>query len=69
MSYKMESLVNRWEKEIKKKEEKEREEFYNEFFTNTEVGRRLMEISKKNEAEKEIIKELYNKVKNKKCKR
>ena len=66
MSYKMESLVNRWEKEIKKKEEKEREEFYNEFFTNTEVGRRLMEISKKNKAEKEIIKELYEKVKNRK---
>ena len=67
MSYKMESLVNRWEKEIKKKEEKEREEFYNEFFTNTEVGKRLMEISKKNKAEKEIMKELYKKVKNRKA--
>ena len=67
MSYKMESLVNRWEKEIKKKEEKEREEFYNEFFTNTEVGKRLMEISKKNKAEKEIMTELYKKVKNRKA--
>ena len=69
MSYKMESLINRWEREIKKQEEKEREEFYNEFFTNTEVGKRLMEISKKNKAEKEVIKNLYEKVKNKKCKR
>ena len=63
MSYKMESLINRWEREIKKQEEKEREEFYNEFFTNTEVGKRLMEISKKNETEKEKIKDLYNKLK------
>ena len=62
MGYKMESIINRWESEIKKRKQ---DEVLKEFF-ETDLGKKIKENHEKHKEEQKKIRKLYDKLKNKK---
>ena len=62
MRYKMESIINRWESEMKKRKQ---DEVLKEFF-ETDLGKKIKENHEKHKEEQKKIRKLYDKLKNKK---
>lgn len=65
MGYKTESLINRWENEMKKEKQQTQDKVLKEFF-ETDLGKQIKENHEKHKEEQKKIKDLYNKIKNKK---
>lgn len=65
MGYKTESLINRWENEMKKEKQQTQDKVLKEFF-ETDLGKQIKENHEKHKKEQKKIKDLYNKIKNKK---
>ena len=65
MGYKTESLINRWENEMKKEKQQTQDKVLKEFF-ETDLGKKIKENHEKHKEEQKKIRKLYDKLKNKK---
>jgi hypothetical protein len=65
MGYKTESLINRWENEMKKEKQQTQDKVLKEFF-ETDLGKQIKENHEKHKEEQKKIRKLYDKLKNKK---
>jgi hypothetical protein len=65
MEYKTESLINRWENEMKKEKQQTQDKVLKEFF-ETDLGKKIKENHEKHKEEQKKIRKLYDKLKNKK---
>ena len=63
--YKRESLINRWENEMKKEKQQTQDKVLKEFF-ETDLGKQIKENHEKHKEEQKKIRKLYDKLKNKK---